>query len=298
MRRATSAGAGRTTVPAAGGTQAPRVALVSIAERHSTIFTLFEQDFGSSRRHDLQPQNGPYGPRTTFISDPQSQILAGAKDCWSLASTSVRTSLAPSAERTRAHSSVVHEAALAAHGHTVAVLANGLDSVYPKQNAALAARILDNGGAWLSEQPFGTPAIGRNLVHRDRLQSGMSITTIVMQTDVVGGSMHTVRYTLMQGRLLVAPVPPGAHAEEPKSRGIVALTQKTGADLSRLVEAQGAYAELLTQRYARRPVAIPLAGRDEYGQFLNLLESMLAEGSGTTWTTTVQSAPQLGLSLN
>jgi len=193
---------------------------------------------------------------------------------------------------------ISHEAALAAHGHTVAVLANGLDSVYPKQNAALAARILDNGGAWLSEQPFGTPAIGRNLVHRDRLQSGMSIATIVMQTDVVGGSMHTVRYTLMQGRLLVAPVPPGAHAEEPKSRGIVALTQKTGADLSRLVEAQGAYAELLTQKYARSPVAFPLAGRDEYGQFLNLLESMLAEGQRPSGTSVVQSAPQLGLSLN
>jgi DNA processing protein len=204
---------------------------------------------------------------------------------------------------------ISHEAALEARGHTVAVLANGLDTVYPRKNAALAERILDNGGAWLSEQPFGTPAIARHLIHRDRLQSGMSIATIVMQTDIVGGSMHTVRYTLLQGRLLVAPVPQGAHVDEPKSRGIVALTKQTGTDLSHSLDAQGSFAELLKKKFADRPVAMPLLGRDEYARFLKVLESVLGDGnrsdsrevevpvpdgienSGTR-------APQLGLSLN
>ena len=113
-----------------------------------------------------------------------------------------------------------HEAALEAGGHTVAILANGLDSVYPGQNRELAARILAAGGALLSEQPLGAPALPRNLVARDRLQSGMSAATIVMQTDLIGGTMHTVRYAVLQGRPLIAPVPQGTHADAPKSRGI------------------------------------------------------------------------------
>src|SRR4029077_18875204 len=80
-----------------------------------------------------------------------------------------------------------HEAALSLGGHTVAILANGLDSVYPAQNKELAERILSAGGALVREQPLGTPALPRNLVARDRLQSGMSAATIVMQTDLIGG---------------------------------------------------------------------------------------------------------------
>ncbi|MCB9879396.1 MAG: DNA-processing protein DprA [Planctomycetes bacterium] len=167
---------------------------------------------------------------------------------------------------------LAHEAALGAGGHTVAVLANGLDAIYPKANAALADRILASGGALLSEQPFGASAIPRNLVHRDRLQSGMSVGTIVAQTDIVGGSMHTVRFTLMQGRRLFAPVPRGPHTEEPKSRGIRALTEKTGAEFASLVEAKGEYAELLRRDFAGRPVANAFASRDDYQVLLEVLE--------------------------
>lgn len=170
---------------------------------------------------------------------------------------------------------ICHEAALEAGGHTVAVLANGLDSVYPRQNAALADRILDSGGALLSEQPPGTPALPRHLTRRNRIQSGMSAATIVMQTDIVGGTMHTARYALLQGRLLVAPVPQGEHATVPKSRGLLALTQRTGTDLSRLLEAQGPFAELLQQRFAGQPVALPIAGRDDYDKLLVALERTL-----------------------
>lgn len=106
--------------------------------------------------------------------------------------------------------SVAHAATLGKKGRAIAVLAGGLDNVYPKENTRLAEEILASGGALVSEQPFGVPAIPRNLIQRDRLQSGLSVGTFVMQTDVKGGSMHTVRYTLQQERLLFAPVPQGA----------------------------------------------------------------------------------------
>ena len=170
---------------------------------------------------------------------------------------------------------LAHQTTLDAEGHTVAVLANGLETVYPKKNKALADRILEAGGALLSEQPFGAPAIPRNLVSRDRLQSGMSAGTVVMQTDIKGGSMHTVRFTLLQGRRLFAPVPNGQHSKEPKSQGVLALTRKSGADLSRLLDAQGEYRDLLQGHYRDRPPAVPLNSREDYRDLLGQLNEML-----------------------
>lgn len=52
----------------------------------------------------------------------------------------------------------------------------------------MADEILEKDGMLVSEQPFGVPPSPRNLVQRDRLQSGLSIATFVMQTDIKGGS--------------------------------------------------------------------------------------------------------------
>ena len=174
---------------------------------------------------------------------------------------------------------VAHQSALEAKGHTVAVLANGLDTVYPKTNTDLANQILDCGGAWLSEQPFGRPAIARNLISRDRLQSGMSAGTIVMQTGLWGGSMHTARFTLLQGRKLFAPVPSGRHAKEAKSQGVLALTQKCGPDLGELLKAQGVYRKLLHETYVDRPPAVPVNDRNDYGKLLKKLSDNLTSDS-------------------
>ena len=172
---------------------------------------------------------------------------------------------------------VAHRCTLEARGHTVAVLANGLEAVYPKANEHLADEILANGGALLSEQPFGVPAVPRNLISRDRLQSGMSAGTIVMQTDIVGGSMHTARFTLLQRRKLFAPVPRGMHAEDAKSQGILALTGKSGARLSGLLAARGEYRDILEGEYRDRPPAVPIKSRADYGLILEQLKGMLRE---------------------
>ncbi len=187
---------------------------------------------------------------------------------------------------------LAHQATLDAEGHTVAVLANGLETVYPKKNKALAEQIIEAGGAWLSEQPFGAAVIPRNLVRRDRLQSGMSAGTIIMQTDVEGGSMHTVRFTLLQKRRLFAPVPNGQHSEELKSQGVLALTQKSGAVLSDLLEAQGEYRDLLQGPYRDKPPAVPLNGSEDYRDLLGQLDEMLLSPTGDAQ---VRTDSQIGL---
>ena len=85
----------------------------------------------------------------------------------------------------------------------MAALGNGLEKVFPAENRKLAEEIVERGGAPVSEQPFGVPPKPINQIQACRVQSGMSVATVVMQTDLAGGSMHTVRSTLLQGRLLV-----------------------------------------------------------------------------------------------
>jgi DNA processing protein len=167
-----------------------------------------------------------------------------------------------------------HRTAIERNGYTVAVLGNGLDKVYPLENRHLADEILHRGGALLSEQPFGVAAKAAHLVQRDRLQSGMSIATIVMQTDLSGGTMHTVRFTLTQGRFLVAPVPQGKYAEEAKSRGLLALTGSTGSRVADLFGASDDYRKLLLSQFRDRAPAFPLRSRDDYPELLRRLSEL------------------------
>jgi DNA processing protein len=166
-----------------------------------------------------------------------------------------------------------HETALDRAAYTVAIVPAGLERIYPRQNAGLADRILASGGALISEQRFGTAATPRNLVQRDRLQSGMSVATVVMQTGLVGGSMHTVRFALEQRRLLFAPVPPPNHAGDPKSRGIMALTRNTGSDLAALIARDPGYAAFLRNSFPSNPPAIRVTGEDGCALLLRRLDA-------------------------
>jgi len=95
-----------------------------------------------------------------------------------------------------------HKGCLDSGGLTVAMLAHGLDRVHPRSNEELAVDILATGGALISEYPPGTPPKRSYFVDRNRLQSGASDGTIVVETDIKGGTMHTARFALEQERVL------------------------------------------------------------------------------------------------
>lgn len=95
-----------------------------------------------------------------------------------------------------------HKGCLDSGGLTVAMLAHGLDRVHPRSNEELAVDILATGGALISEYPPGTPPKRSYFLDRNRLQSGASDGTIVVETDIKGGTMHTARFTLEQSRVL------------------------------------------------------------------------------------------------
>ena len=98
--------------------------------------------------------------------------------------------------------SIAHEAALSVNGTTTAVLAGGLDNIYPKENRGLADRILNNGGLLISENPVFTQTNKYNLVARDRIQAALGDGTLVIQTSINGGTMHAANATLAAGKPL------------------------------------------------------------------------------------------------
>lgn len=112
-----------------------------------------------------------------------------------------------------------HEGALLGGGQTVAVLAHGLESIYPRENRSLARKIVQKRGCLVTEYPFGTRPVAVNFVERDRLQSALSNCLVVVETDEKGGTMHTVRFAREQGRAIMALEHPTSMLNEPKSRG-------------------------------------------------------------------------------
>jgi len=113
-----------------------------------------------------------------------------------------------------------HKGALHGQGKTVAVLAHGFgQKIYPSVNRGLADEILKHGGCWISEYAPEVPASRSSFVQRDRLQSGLSDVVIVIETDEIGGTMHTVEFAIKQKRRIFAVNHPIERQKHPKTRG-------------------------------------------------------------------------------
>ena len=97
---------------------------------------------------------------------------------------------------------IAHKGALSVNGTTTAILAHGLQMISPKRNEFIAKEILEKGGLLLSDYLFGVPAYNTSFVERDRLQAGLAIATIVIQTGIKGGTMHAVRTTINNNKIL------------------------------------------------------------------------------------------------
>jgi DNA processing protein len=96
-----------------------------------------------------------------------------------------------------------HEAALKAGGRSLGVLACGIDQVYPPEHAKLAARLVEHG-ALLTEAPYGSPPEGGNFPARNRIISGLSLGTIVVEAGETSGALITSDRALEQGREVFA----------------------------------------------------------------------------------------------
>ena len=136
-----------------------------------------------------------------------------------------------------------HEGALAAKGKTIAVCGTGLDMTYPTRHRALAEHISQTG-ALVSEFPLGTKPDPYNFPQRNRIISGLSMGTVVVEAALRSGSLITARMALEQGREVFAipgsihnPLAKGCHQLIRQGAKLVETAQDIMEDLGPMVGA-------------------------------------------------------------
>ena len=160
-----------------------------------------------------------------------------------------------------------HRAALQVDAVTVAVMATGLDQLYPSQHQGLASEILHRG-ALLTEFPLGSAPTRERFPQRNRIISGLSLGVLVVEAALRSGSLITARLALEQNREVFA-VPHSIY--HPQGRGCNALL-RDGAhlveDSSDIVQELGAIAGALRELQPRRQAPELCVGQREILQLL------------------------------
>jgi len=114
-----------------------------------------------------------------------------------------------------------HRGALEVEGRTLAVLGSGLADLYPKEHGRLARRIVEHGGAVLSEYPFDMPPLAGCFPRRNRIISGLSAGVIVIEAAKASGALGTARLALEQGREVFAVPGPVMHETSVGTNGLL-----------------------------------------------------------------------------
>ncbi len=167
--------------------------------------------------------------------------------------------------------SIAHQACLDAGGYTIAVLGNGLDSIYPASNRDLARKILANRGALISEYEPGILARGYQFLERNRIVSGIADAVIVTEAAVRSGTLSTANHAIEQGRELF--VVPGN------------ITSPLSAGCNKLIK-QGAHPvtcaedviEIIAPDLLRAQTLLPLGLTPLETKIISLLQSGVRDG--------------------
>ena len=210
-----------------------------------------------SQQHDIRiisKDSSDYPKQLLQIQDPpallhvKGNIDALNKDCIAIVGTRDPTSFGTSHAKmcgeffakegyvvvsglAKGVDSAAHKGALESNGLTVAVLAHGLDTIYPGINKQLADNILENNGTLISEYPWGTSSNRSFFISRNRIQSGLSLGVLVIETRTNGGTMHTVRFCEKQDRALIVMKPPENLIGDENTRGNTQLITEKRVDV-------------------------------------------------------------------
>jgi DNA processing protein len=170
-----------------------------------------------------------------------------------------------------------HDGALSAPAGTIAVVAGGVDIVYPPENAKLTDRIAESG-LILSEAPMGLEPQGRHFPRRNRIISGLSRALVVIEAAERSGSLLTVDFALEQGRDVMAipgaPLDPRAGGGNALIRNGATLVRGAADVIEALEEGAGPSRPLQLEEppagFARQSQGADDALRRDVAQFLGL----------------------------
>ncbi|MBN1249720.1 MAG: DNA-processing protein DprA [Anaerolineae bacterium] len=194
--------------------------------RRATNLDQLVADLESAGVHALTWESPEYPALLAQIPDPPPVLYVRGEitpeDEWSVAMVGTRKATAYGREVARrlgeelARSGVTvisglargvdgiaHKAALEAGGRTIAVLGSGLDTIYPAEHRGLARAIAESG-AIISDYPLGTKPEASNFPPRNRIISGLSLGTIVVEAGLRSGALITADFALDQGREVFA----------------------------------------------------------------------------------------------
>ncbi|MGI6740214.1 MAG: DNA-processing protein DprA [Brevefilum sp.] len=203
--------------------------LDSILEKNVTVLTFLDHDYPDLLREiDQAPPviylKGALTPTDAFsvavvgtrkVSDYGQQVTRDTCTYLAARGLTIVSGLA------RGVDALAHQHALKAGGRTIAVLGSGVDVIYPPEHRKLASAIVENG-ALISDYPLGTQPEGINFPPRNRIISGLSLATVVIEAGDRSGALITADFALEQGREVFAV--PG-NVLSPVSRGTNRLIQ-------------------------------------------------------------------------
>ena len=191
----------------------PETATARLARLGITALTLLDPDYPEPLRHITDPPPVLFVRGTLLPQDADAVALVGTRRATSyglavaerLARELASAGVTVVSGLARGIDTLAHRGAIEAGGRTLAVLANGLDQVYPPGNASLAHRIVEDGaGALVSEFPPGVPPDALNFPRRNRLISGLSRATVIVEAGERSGALITADFALEQGREVFA----------------------------------------------------------------------------------------------
>lgn len=160
-----------------------------------------------------------------------------------------------------------HETTLRSNGVTLSVLGSGLDRLYPVVHQHLAKRIVEAGGALISEYPIGTPALQYHFPIRNRVISGLSRGVLIVEGGVKSGALITARYALEQGREVFA-IPNNIH-----KKGLSGTNHLIRRGEAKLVETANHILEEFQMEPTPSPASITLSSIES-----ELIECLMNEG--------------------
>jgi len=177
---------------------------------------------------DLLPQD----ERSVAVVGTRKASAYGREVAAALAGDLARSGVTVVSGLARDIDGIAHDASLNAGGRTIAILGSGLDIMYPREHEGLAERVAESG-ALVSEFPLGTRPSPENFPRRNRIISGMSLGTLVVEASDRSGALITSSLALEQNREVFAV--PG-NIFDPHCRATNNLIKRSGAKLVTHVE--------------------------------------------------------------
>lgn len=167
---------------------------------------------------------------------------------------------------------VAHQAAIAEHGTTIAVLPCGLDMIYPASHSHLAQQIIQNGGALVSEYPKETQPFKLNFIARNRIVTGLADAILITEAASKSGTLHTANFALEQGKTVMA-VPGNITSEQSQgTNNLIKIGALPVTDITDILAAMN----LQVAKVEKRPV---FGDSEEENSILQLLVSGISDSS-------------------